>query len=233
MHIAKAWHMKTQHSMYLFRPSFPYQQTVPSGKLWTQEEDALVLRHCSAEKNFSNWSGLATKHLPDRTGKQIRDVSSIAFRGLSVEGIHGRFRLHHSHIMIYSPLSLIFFLDRDGITTSIHPSITKRGQTPKTCVYGMHTRSLGRSGQVSVSRSFTQLGVKTSWRIAFTVLASRNLSKRSSARMRMKMPSMRQFRRFTRLQQILLLLVTGVGRSDLCLVLLLLLLLLIPPRRSS
>ena len=96
-------------AFYVSLPSiFPYQQTVPSGKLWTQEEDAIVLRHCSAEKNFSNWSGLATKHLPDRTGKQIRDVSSIAFRGLSVEGIHGRFRLHHSHLMIiYSPLSLL------------------------------------------------------------------------------------------------------------------------------
>ena len=89
--------------IHLFRPSSLYQ-TVPSGKLWTSEEDAIVLRHCSAEKNFSNWSGLATKHLPDRTGKQIRDVSSITFRGLSVKGIHPNLSfISHDHL--YSPLN--------------------------------------------------------------------------------------------------------------------------------
>ena len=104
-------------------------KSVPSGKLWTSEEDAIVLRHCSAEKNFSNWSGLATKHLPDRTGKQIRDVSSIAFRGLSVEGIHGRFRLHHSHLMIIYFLSLYYLLSRQRWNNYLNPSINHQAWT--------------------------------------------------------------------------------------------------------
>ena len=95
--------------IHIFRSSSLYQ-TVPSGKLWTSEEDAIVLQHCSAEKNFSNWSGLATKHLPDRTGKQIRDVSSITFRCLSVKGIHPNLSFISHDQLLPSQLSSSFLI---------------------------------------------------------------------------------------------------------------------------